>query len=203
MRRTAAPPLRRPAGDASSAALVGCSSAARRGAADRRAARRPARLRSASCVARRAARLAPAALAARRRTTTPAPRDAGFWGEIGYRIERAPARAASAAPRPSGRGWRSSSSAIEASPNGVLLLDASDQIEWCNSRAADHFGLDPAARPAPARHQPGPLAGVRRLPAGRQLRRAGHVRDPRGPGHAVGADPPLRRRARSWCCRRT
>ena len=34
-------------------------------------------------------------------------------------------------------------SAIEASPNGVMLLDAGDQIEWCNSRAADHFGLDP------------------------------------------------------------
>ena len=34
-------------------------------------------------------------------------------------------------------------SAMEASPNGVLLLDASDQIEWCNARAADHFGLDP------------------------------------------------------------
>ena len=33
--------------------------------------------------------------------------------------------------------------AMEASPNGVLLLDAGDQIEWCNSRAADHFGLDP------------------------------------------------------------
>ncbi|MDE2296908.1 MAG: phosphate regulon sensor histidine kinase PhoR, partial [Burkholderiales bacterium] len=34
-------------------------------------------------------------------------------------------------------------SAIEASPNGVMLLDAGDQIEWCNSHAADHFGLDP------------------------------------------------------------
>jgi two-component system phosphate regulon sensor histidine kinase PhoR len=34
-------------------------------------------------------------------------------------------------------------SAIEASPNGVMLLDAGDQIEWCNSLAADHFGLDP------------------------------------------------------------
>ena len=34
-------------------------------------------------------------------------------------------------------------SAIEASPNGVLLLDAEDQIVWCNSVAADHFGLDP------------------------------------------------------------
>ncbi|MEO7336662.1 MAG: phosphate regulon sensor histidine kinase PhoR [Caldimonas sp.] len=34
-------------------------------------------------------------------------------------------------------------SAIEVSPNGVLLLDGRDQIEWCNSRAADHFALDP------------------------------------------------------------
>ena len=34
-------------------------------------------------------------------------------------------------------------SAMEASPNGVLLLDAGDQIEWCNRVAADHFGLDP------------------------------------------------------------
>jgi two-component system, OmpR family, phosphate regulon sensor histidine kinase PhoR len=34
-------------------------------------------------------------------------------------------------------------SAMEASPNGVLLLDEGDQIEWCNARAAEHFGLDP------------------------------------------------------------
>ena len=34
-------------------------------------------------------------------------------------------------------------SAIEASPNGVLILDASEQIVWCNSVSADHFGLDP------------------------------------------------------------
>jgi two-component system phosphate regulon sensor histidine kinase PhoR len=32
---------------------------------------------------------------------------------------------------------------MEASPNGVLLLDARGQIEWLNSRAADHFALDP------------------------------------------------------------
>ena len=34
-------------------------------------------------------------------------------------------------------------SAIEASPNGVMMLDAGGQIEWCNSVAADHLGLDP------------------------------------------------------------
>ena len=33
--------------------------------------------------------------------------------------------------------------AIEASPNGVLLLDTDDQIDWCNRAAADHFGIDP------------------------------------------------------------
>ncbi len=74
--------------------------------------------------------------------TTGAPRDASFWGELSYRIEK---------------GWRARDLvisqerdrlqqfflAIEASPNGVMLLDANDQIEWCNSVAAQHFGLDP------------------------------------------------------------
>ncbi|ODU11123.1 MAG: phosphate regulon sensor histidine kinase PhoR [Rubrivivax sp. SCN 71-131] len=33
-------------------------------------------------------------------------------------------------------------SAIEASPNGVLLLDAQDHIDWMNVTAASHFGID-------------------------------------------------------------
>lgn len=33
--------------------------------------------------------------------------------------------------------------AVEASPNGVLLLDAHRQISWCSRVAADHLGLDP------------------------------------------------------------
>jgi two-component system phosphate regulon sensor histidine kinase PhoR len=72
----------------------------------------------------------------------PAPRDAGFWGEIGYRIERSllALERSAAAER-----TRLSQfvAAMEASPNGVLLLDRGDQIEWCNTRAAEHFGLDP------------------------------------------------------------
>jgi two-component system phosphate regulon sensor histidine kinase PhoR len=32
---------------------------------------------------------------------------------------------------------------VEASPNGVLLLDANHQITWCSRVAADHLGLDP------------------------------------------------------------
>lgn len=35
--------------------------------------------------------------------------------------------------------------AIQASPNGVILLDANAQIEWCNLTAASHFGLNPKA----------------------------------------------------------
>ena len=34
-------------------------------------------------------------------------------------------------------------SAIQASPNGVVLLDASAQIEWCNQTAANHLGIHP------------------------------------------------------------
>ncbi len=71
-----------------------------------------------------------------------APRDTGFWGELGYRVER------SIRTREQGLAQERLRleqflSAIEASPNGVLLLDANEQIEWCNSVAADHFGLDP------------------------------------------------------------
>lgn len=34
-------------------------------------------------------------------------------------------------------------SAIQASPNGVVMLDASAQIEWCNQTAASHLGIHP------------------------------------------------------------
>jgi len=33
-------------------------------------------------------------------------------------------------------------SAIQASPNGVILLDEDARIEWCNETAASHLGLD-------------------------------------------------------------
>lgn len=71
-----------------------------------------------------------------------APRDAGFWGEIGYRIERALRTRELTIAQERDR-LQQFLSAIEASPNGVLMLDANDQIDWCNATAADHFGLDP------------------------------------------------------------
>lgn len=72
----------------------------------------------------------------------PAPWDAGFWGEVGYRVERS-VRTLERRVETENARLDQFLSAIEASPNGVLLLDENDQIEWCNSVAADHFGLDP------------------------------------------------------------
>jgi two-component system, OmpR family, phosphate regulon sensor histidine kinase PhoR len=71
-----------------------------------------------------------------------APRDTGFWGEIGYRVEKS---VRLRERETAGERIRLAQflSAIEASPNGVILLDAGDQIEWCNAMAAAHFGLDP------------------------------------------------------------
>ncbi len=71
-----------------------------------------------------------------------APRDAGLWGELAYRIERL-LRAREQALQIERKRLDEFLSAIEASPNGVLLLDADDQIVWCSAVAADHLGLDP------------------------------------------------------------
>ena len=73
---------------------------------------------------------------------TPAPRDTGFWGELGYRIERALRLREREVAQEQDR-LQQFLSAIEASPNGVMMLDEHEQIAWCNSQAADHFGIDP------------------------------------------------------------
>ncbi len=78
-----------------------------------------------------------------------APRAAGLWGELAYRTERA-VRGQERALALERQRLTQFLSGIEASPNGVLLLDADDQITWCSLVAADHLGLD-AERD---RHQP-------------------------------------------------
>jgi two-component system phosphate regulon sensor histidine kinase PhoR len=65
-----------------------------------------------------------------------------LWGELGQRIERG-LRERERQAADERNTLAQFYSAIEASPNGVLLLDANDQIDWCNSVAADHFGIDP------------------------------------------------------------
>ena len=65
----------------------------------------------------------------------------GLWGEVYYRLHRLVKR------------WRLQVlqveqqhlrfiQAIQASPNGVLMLDDADQIEWCNDVAEHHLGLN-------------------------------------------------------------
>jgi two-component system phosphate regulon sensor histidine kinase PhoR len=71
-----------------------------------------------------------------------APRDAGMWGELGYRIERA-VRERDKIIASERLQLEQFLSAIDASPNGVLMLDAQDHIHWCNRAAADHLSLDP------------------------------------------------------------
>ncbi len=90
--------------------------------------------------------------------TGDAPRDAGLWGELGYRIERA-LRSREQALAAEHQRLGEFLSAIEASPNGVLLLDADDHIAWCSAVAADHLGLD-AQRDL---HQP--ITNLVRMPA--------------------------------------
>jgi two-component system, OmpR family, phosphate regulon sensor histidine kinase PhoR len=88
----------------------------------------------------------------------PAPRDTGFWGETGYRVEKA-LRGREKEAHAERERLRQFLQAIDASPNGVLLLDADERIEWCNARAADHFGLDPM------RDQRQPVTNLLRSPA--------------------------------------
>jgi len=70
-----------------------------------------------------------------------APLLSGEWGEIAYRMDRALRQADEDLAGESSR-LEEFLSAIEASPNGVMLLERSDLIVWCNAAAAEHFGLD-------------------------------------------------------------
>jgi two-component system phosphate regulon sensor histidine kinase PhoR len=71
-----------------------------------------------------------------------APRDRGLWGELGYRVERLLRQHQSALVLEKAR-LADFLNAIEASPNGVMLINAEDQIVWCSRVSAQHFGLDP------------------------------------------------------------
>ena len=71
-----------------------------------------------------------------------APRDRGLWGEMGYRVERL-LRQRDVVIRNERLRLEEFLSAIEASPNGVMLIDGDDQIVWCSRVSAQHFGLDP------------------------------------------------------------
>ena len=69
------------------------------------------------------------------------PNALGIWGEIYYRLHKL------------ARSWRDQVleieqqhsrfiQAVQATPNGVVMLNEDDQIEWCNSIAERHFGVN-------------------------------------------------------------
>jgi len=78
----------------------------------------------------------------RRGNTGDAPRLGGMWGEAADRMRRA-MRAREQATQEAEQRLHEFLDAIQASPNGVVLLDAEGRIEWCNQTAADHLGIDP------------------------------------------------------------
>jgi len=64
----------------------------------------------------------------------------GFWAELVDRIRRGYKTRDQLALQHQER-LQDFLSAIQASPNGVLLLDEEGRIEWCNQTAAAHLGL--------------------------------------------------------------
>jgi two-component system, OmpR family, phosphate regulon sensor histidine kinase PhoR len=72
----------------------------------------------------------------------PAPAEVGLWGEAAYLVQKVLRRRDRDIQHEQQR-LLQFLAAVEASPIGVLLLDASHQISWCSRVAADHLGLDP------------------------------------------------------------
>lgn len=65
----------------------------------------------------------------------------GLWGVVAERVRRM-VRLREAQTRESDHRLQDFLAAMQASPNGVVLLDAQGRIEWFNQMAAAHFGLD-------------------------------------------------------------
>ena len=86
------------------------------------------------------------------------PADTGRWGELSYLSEKLLRRRERQVEHERQR-LTQFLAAVEASPIGVLLLDARHQITWCSRVAADHLGLDPQRDIAQ------PVANLVRAPA--------------------------------------
>ena len=71
----------------------------------------------------------------------PQPRLPGVWGEAADRVRRL-LKNRHEQYRESQARLDEFLAALQASPNGVVLLDDEGRIEWCNQTAAQHFGFD-------------------------------------------------------------
>lgn len=65
----------------------------------------------------------------------------GVWGELAERIRKV-LRERDQQIRQSDDRLQEFLAAIQASPNGVVLIDEQGRIEWCNQTAAQQFGID-------------------------------------------------------------
>ncbi len=74
-------------------------------------------------------------------STVHAPRLPGLWGEAADRMRRLLKHKDQQLKESQAR-LDEFLLALQASPNGVVLLDPQGQIEWCNVMAAQHFGFD-------------------------------------------------------------
>lgn len=70
------------------------------------------------------------------------PEGSGAWAEVYYRSARQLRIWEGRVAREEEK-LRRFIEALQASPNGVVLVDGAGQIDWCNDTAAEHFGLDP------------------------------------------------------------
>ena len=68
------------------------------------------------------------------------PLPSGFWEEVFFRLQRL-VRNLKQRIRSIEQQHDHFIEAFQASPNGIVMLDESDQIEWCNSIAEQFFGL--------------------------------------------------------------
>lgn len=65
----------------------------------------------------------------------------GLWGEVSDRVRRL-VREREQQAQASEKRLQAFLAALQASPNGLVLLDARGRIEWFNQTAAAHFGFD-------------------------------------------------------------
>ena len=73
----------------------------------------------------------------------PVPELPGMWGEVAHRMQRVIHQRDQLIAEER-RKLEHFLSGIQASPNGVILLDDTEHITWISTVAAEHFGLDPA-----------------------------------------------------------
>lgn len=69
------------------------------------------------------------------------PNAPGVWGEIYYQLQKL-AKHWHLQVRQAEQQHSRFIQAIQASPNGIVMLDEKDQIEWCNAIVGTHAGLD-------------------------------------------------------------